>query len=164
MNLYIYLFTALFSLSPILELRGAIPYAIYNGMNPVFAYFFCVFFNALLGPIIFFFLSSIHKPLYGMEWYKNLFDRIIINARKKLEKKIEKNGYLGIMLFVAIPLPVTGAVTGTFGAWALGMSRKKTCLAVWGGVCISGIIVTLLTLAAKYYTAGWISFFIRMPH
>jgi len=63
----------------------------------------------------------------------------------------------GIMLFVAIPLPITGAYTGTLGAWILGMSRRKTILAALGGVIISGIIVSIVaTLGIQAF-----SFFIK---
>ena len=57
---------------------------------------------------------------------------------------VERYGYLGIMLFVAIPLPITGAWTGTLGAWILGMDRRKSILAVAAGVVIAGVIVSLV--------------------
>ena len=80
-----------------------------------------------------------------MSWYRKLFERIIERSRKKIHNRVERFGYLGLMLFVAIPLPITGAYTGTLGAWVLGLEPKKTFLAVLGGVIISGIIVTLIS-------------------
>ena len=65
--------------------------------------------------------------------------------RHKIEHKINKYGYAGIALFVAIPLPVTGAYTGTLGAWLMGLDAKKTFLSVFIGVIISGIIVTAIS-------------------
>jgi uncharacterized membrane protein len=63
---------------------------------------------------------------------------------------VEKYGYAGLALFVAIPLPITGAYTGTLGAWILGMNRRKTMLAVLGGVIIAGVIVaTVFSLGIK---------------
>ncbi len=144
MELKTLLITAAFTLLPISELRGAIPYAVLNGMNPVAAYFFCVVLNALLGPIVYLFLDSLHRVFYRWSWYKNLFDKIVSRARSKVAAQVDKFGYIGILLFVGIPLPITGAYTGTLGAWILGLDRKKTCLAVAGGAVISGIIVSLI--------------------
>lgn len=138
------LLTTAFTLLPISELRGAIPFAVLNGMHPLAAYFYCVFLNALLGPLVYVFLDSLHKLFYKMNWYKNLFDLLVSRARTKVSDKVDKYGYVGIMLFVGIPLPITGAYTGTLGAWILGLDRKKTCLAVAAGAVISGIIVSLI--------------------
>jgi uncharacterized membrane protein len=75
-----------------------------------------------------------------------LFDRIVERSRRKVHAKVEKYGYAGLILFVAIPLPITGAYTGTLGAWILGMDRRKTVLAVFGGVIIAGIIVATVSI------------------
>ena len=66
------------------------------------------------------------------------------SARLKIHPEVEKYGILGILIFVAIPLPLTGAWTGTLGAWILGLDRKKTILAVVGGVVVAGVIVTAI--------------------
>ncbi|MBI9108677.1 MAG: small multi-drug export protein [Spirochaetales bacterium] len=144
MNLKTILITTALTLLPISELRGAIPYAVLNGINPVFAFIFCVILNALLGPLVYLFLDSLHKLFYRWQWYKNLFDKLVIRARTKISEKVNKYGYLGIMLFVGIPLPITGAYTGTLGAWILGLDRKKTCIAVAFGALMSGLIVSLV--------------------
>jgi len=81
-----------------------------------------------------------------MNWYKNFFERFIERARIKLHKKVERWGWLGIAVFVAIPLPLTGAWTGTLGAWVLGLSKRKTMLAVLLGVLTSGVVVTSMVL------------------
>ena len=138
------LITAALTLLPISELRGAIPYAVLHDVHPVTAYFFCVVLNALLGPIVYLFLDSLHKLFYRWLWYKGLFDRLVTRARARVGLKVKQYGYFGILLFVGIPLPITGAYTGTLGAWILGLDRKKTCLAVAGGAVISGLIVSLL--------------------
>ena len=141
-----YIITALFCLLPISELRGAIPYALSNGLPLWLTYIYCVSLNFLVAPILFFFLTTLHKVFIKIDFYKNLFDKFIIRARHKVEDKVKKYGYLGIMIFVAIPLPITGAYTGTLGAWILGLSRKKTCIAVAGGVAIAGIIVSAVSI------------------
>ncbi|GAB1457197.1 small multi-drug export protein [Spirochaetota bacterium] len=132
------------SFLPISELRGAIPFAVARGMPLLEAALIAVVCNALVGPVAFIFLETFHKRLYRWSFYADVFDRFVEKARSKVHAKIEKYGYLGIMLFVAIPLPVTGAWTGTLGAWILGMGKRKTMVAVAAGVLIAGIIVTLI--------------------
>ncbi len=136
--------TALLSLLPISELRGAIPYALAKKADPLFAYFYCVFFNILVTPLFYLFISTIHRLFTGFAWYNAVFEKLVIRTRNKVRDSIEKYGYIGIMLFVAVPLPVTGAYTGTMGAWVLGLGKRKTFLAVSAGVAIAGIIVSLV--------------------
>lgn len=145
MSVEILSWTALLSVVPISELRGAIPFAVANGINPVTAYFFAVFFNALVGPIVFIFLNSFHKLFSKMKWYTRVFESFVDRTRLKVEDKINRFGYLGVALFVAIPLPITGAWTGTLGAWIFGLHKRKTIMAVILGVSISGLIVSLIT-------------------
>lgn len=163
MNIINFLWAAFFSLLPVSELRGAIPFAFANGMPLHFAYPFCVFCNMLVAPLVYVFLSSIHKLLYKWSKYQMLFDKIVVRARQKVQGKVERFGYWGIMLFVAIPFPITGAYTGTLGAWVLGLSAKKTCLTVAGGVIISGAIVTTIVYLS---TQGFhmLDLFIKQVH
>ena len=132
------------SFLPISELRGAIPFAVARGVPLMEAALIAVACNALVGPVAFVFLETFHKLFYKWPAYAGFFDRFVEKARAKVHAKVEKYGYLGIMLFVAIPLPVTGAWTGTLGGWILGMSKKKTMLAVAAGVVIAGLIVSLV--------------------
>ena len=120
----------------------------------------CVGLNALVAPLVYIFLATFHKLFYKWSFYKNLFDRIIENARNKLHDKVEKYGYLGVTLFVAIPLPITGAYTGTLGAWILGLEKRKIFLSVLIGVIISGTIVTSIVL----FGHGAFSLFIKDIH
>lgn len=146
MDTSVVLTTILLAFLPISELRGALPYAYFNEMPLWESYLISVSCNALVAPILYLFLSSLHKLLYRIAWYKFLFDKSVERSRNKLEEKVARYGYLGVMLFVAIPLPVTGAYTGTLGAWILGMDWKRTCLAAVGGVIISGLIVSTIIL------------------
>lgn len=137
--------TVLLALAPISELRGAIPYAFYRGMPLGEAAVLAALVNALVGPIAYTFLSTVHRLLYRhLHWYVCLFDRFVERARKKVEKKVNRYGYWGIFLFVAVPFPLTGAWTGTLGAWILGLDTKRSLLAVFGGVALSAIIVTAI--------------------
>lgn len=131
------------SLLPIAELRGGIPYAMAVAKAPWYLAFpFCVGINALVAPLALLFLGSLHRLFYKLGWYRRLFDRFVDRARQKVKPAVEKFGYWGLLIFVAIPLPFTGAWTGALGAWVLGMGRRKTIVFVGLGVCIAGIIVT----------------------
>jgi len=144
--------TAVLSFMPISELRGAIPFAVAHNISWYWAYLFAAAVNALVAPACWIFLATIHKLFYGatpekgIRWYKNLFDKFIERTRKKLSVKFEKWGWLGIAVFVAIPLPITGAWTGTLGSWVLGVSRRRTMLAVIIGVLIAGAIVSAVVM------------------
>ena len=137
----------LISIIPITELRGGIPFAIANDMNPVLAYFICVVANILAFPIVYLFLEFLHPLFSKIDFYKNIYDQFVIKTRKKIDGKIERYGFWGLMIFVMIPLPITGVYTGSFGAWLLNIPKKKAFLAVVLGVIISGIIVTAVTLS-----------------
>lgn len=141
------LLTIVLSLLPISELRGAIPYAYFNGMSLPISFIISTVANALVAPLGFLFLNTLHKWFYHIGLYKRFFDKTVARARVKIEEKITKYGYLGLMLFVAIPLPVTGAWTGTIGAWILGLDKKKSCMYVALGVLIAGIIVSAVLIS-----------------
>ncbi|MCL2880933.1 MAG: small multi-drug export protein [Treponema sp.] len=140
----VYTGTAILSFLPISELRGAIPFAMANHVPWWAAFLIAVVGNCLVAPFCWIFLSTLHKLFLKMNWYKRFFERFIGRARNKLHKDVERWGWLGITVFVAIPLPLTGAWTGTLGAWVLGLSRRKTMLAVFLGVVGAGIIVTVV--------------------
>jgi len=146
------LITALLSFTPIAELRGAIPFAIAHNIPWYWAYPYAAALNALVAPVCWIFLATVHKLLYGtvpdkgVKWYKKFFDRTVERARKKLSGSVEKWGWLAVALFVAVPLPLTGAWTGTLGAWILGVSKKKTMLAVIIGVIVAGAVVSAVVV------------------
>ena len=145
-RIWIYIGTIFLSFLPISELRGAIPFAIANQIPWYIAFAIAVFCNAMVAPACWIFLSTLHKLFLKMNWYRRFFDRSIERARDKLHKEVERWGWMGIAVFVAIPLPFTGAWTGTLGAWVLGLSRRKTMIAVILGVAAAGVIVTSVIL------------------
>jgi uncharacterized membrane protein len=144
--------TAFLAFLPISELRGAIPFAIAQGLPWYWAYLFATAVNVLVAPACWLFLSTLHRLFLKLaerrwfRWYRVFFDRFVDRAREKLRPGVERWGWLGIAAFVAIPLPVTGAWTGTLGAWVLGMNRRKTLAAVALGVMAAGVIVTLVVI------------------
>jgi uncharacterized membrane protein len=144
MNASTVAWAVLLSLLPIAELRGGIPYALANGMPVAAAFALCVLVNMLVGPIGWLFLSTLHRLLSRWRPYASVFERLVQRARRKVHAAVERWGYWGLAVFVAIPLPFTGAWTGVLGAWVLGMEVRKSLAAVAAGVLIAGLIVTLV--------------------
>ena len=135
--------TLLATVLPISELRGGIPLGISLGLDPWFTFSIAVIANALIFFPIFFALRLFYdKLLYRIP----LFDKYLDNLRKRGKPKIEKYGFWGLILFVAIPLPITGAYTGTILAWLVGMDWRKAFPAVGLGVIVAGVVVLLITL------------------
>ncbi len=135
--------------SPLFELRGGIPFALWRGVDPVVAIIVCVVANALVAPLVFLFLDYVHHRLYPMRWYARIFDGFVHRTRERLKSKVEKYGYWSLVLFVGIPLPLTGAYTGTLGSWLFGMDRKKSLYCITLGVVVAGVIVTAAVLSSS---------------
>ncbi|MDD3997300.1 MAG: small multi-drug export protein [Sphaerochaetaceae bacterium] len=159
MDLMTVLGTIALGILPISELRGAIPFAYLRGTPLWLAALIGTAANLLVSPLVYIFLSTIHHWLYGhWKWYATIFDSKVEHVRRRLSAKIHTYGFLGIVLFVGIPLPVTGAWTGTLGAWVLGLDRKRSIVAVSGGVLMACCIVTLVLALGK----GAASLFIKI--
>lgn len=136
------------SVLPIAELRGAIPLGLGLGLDPMIVIPVSIFFNILVFFPVFFGLSAIKNTiLYRSNLIQRQLDRI--HLKRDI---IDKYGYFGLFLLVAIPLPFTGAYTGTILAWLLGMDWKKSFVSVAIGVVTAGIIVSAISL-------GFVNFF-----
>jgi len=135
--------TLLATILPISELRGGIPLGISLGLNPWFTFFIAVIANALIFFPVFFALRLFYDKLLSRI---PLFNKYLESLRKRGKPKVDKHGFWGLALFVAVPLPLTGAYTGTILAWLLGMDWRKAFPAVGLGVTGAGIVVLLLTL------------------
>lgn len=139
-----YLITILLSALPVFELRGGIPIGSIGFNIPWYiCYILAVIGNLLPIPFILLFISKF------IEWSKKT--KHLSWLGKWLEKKANKNTakiqkweFIGLILFIAIPLPITGAWTGALVAGFTGMNKKKSFLAISIGVLIAGIIVTLI--------------------
>ena len=134
------------SLMPILELRGGLLAAALLGLDPIPSYIISIIGNVLPVPYI---LLLINKVLNWMRNSKvNFFKKIANWLDEKVEKhkgQIEKYGYLGVILFVGIPLPGTGAWTGSLIASVLEMDKKKTFLAVLVGLFMASVIMMFVS-------------------
>lgn len=139
-----YLIVFLISMVPLIELRGAIPYAIGFGLPIVPSYIVAILGNMLPVPFIYLFARKIlvwgkDKPLIG-----KLFTFCLEKGEKggrKLKAKAGRGLFVALLLFVGIPLPGTGAWTGTLAASLLDMDFKSSILAVMLGVILAGIIM-----------------------
>jgi len=132
------------SLMPILELRGGLIAASLLDLNPVTSYIISIIGNILPVPFILWFINRI---LAWMRKKKHL-SKIAKWLDKKVEKhkgQIEKYGFWGLVLFVGIPLPGTGAWTGCLIASVLEMDRKKAFIATMIGILMASIIMMLLS-------------------
>ncbi len=134
------------SLLPILELRGGLLASSLIGLDPVNGYIAAIIGNTIPVPLILLFITKI---LECMDKSKvNFFNKISKWLNSKVDKnkdKIEKYGYLGLILFVGIPLPGTGAWTGCLIASVLEMDRKKSFLAIMLGIIMASIIMMFLS-------------------
>ena len=138
---------------PVFELRGGLPFIVeyaLNNSSPIWPYFIIVLIlNISVIFFIFLFLDFIHESFMNISIYRRFMSRYIERSKEKGErliKKMDKIGYAALALFVAIPLPGTGAWTGTLVAWVLGLNRKKSIVAISIGVIIAGFIVLLGSL------------------
>lgn len=132
------------SLLPLLELRGGLIAAALLKLNPAESYIISIIGNVLPVPLILWFINSI---LNWMRKGKHL-SKIANWLDKKVEKhkgQIEKYGFWGLVLFVGIPLPGTGAWTGCLIAAVLNMDKKKAFLASLLGIFMASIIMMLLS-------------------
>ena len=134
------LITFLISMVPVIELRGAIPYGMAQGLAPWLACAVSVVGNMLPVPFILLFIRKI------LDWMKQFprLSKIAVWVETRAAGKgvrVKRSQMIGLFLFVAIPLPGTGAWTGTLAASLLDMDFKKSTLAVMLGVLIAGVIM-----------------------
>ena len=143
------IYLIIISMIPFVELRGAIPVGIGFGMNPVEVFILCVIANCIPVP----FINFLIKPIF--RWLKRFraFEKIITKLEGLADKKSGKiTAYkyemVGLMLFVGIPLPGTGAWSGALIAALLNMRIKHAFFAIVLGVILAGVLVTLISSGA----------------
>lgn len=143
------IYLIIISMIPFVELRGAIPVGVGFGMNPVEVFILCVIANCIPVPFIIFLI----KPIF--RWLKRFraFEKIITKLEGLADKKSGKiTAYkyemVGLMLFVGIPLPGTGAWSGALIAALLNMRIKHAFFAIVLGVILAGVLVTLISSGA----------------
>jgi uncharacterized membrane protein len=151
-NFYVHAVTMFIAALPVSELRGAIPYAIKIGGIPWYeAYIMAVIGNFIPVIPILLLLGRVSEWLMRYRLWNKFFTWLFNRTRVK-GRLIEKFEIFGLIVFVSIPLPVTGAWTGCVAAYLFGIPLKKAVPAIIAGILTAGTVVTLATL-------GIISFF-----
>ena len=137
--------TFFISMVPVIELRGGLPYGIGFGLDYPLALLAALLGNMVPVPFILIYISRIFKWLRGRH---SRLDALITKLENKAHLKsetVEKYGPLGLLLFVAIPLPGTGAWTGALVAALMDMKFSKALPCIFLGVCIAAAIITAVT-------------------
>ena len=142
------------SMVPVIELRGAIPYGVGFGLPLWLTYCIAIVGNMLPVPLIYFFARKVLHWGADKKYIGKFFSYCLEkgeSAGHKLMKKAGRSGlFLALMLFVGIPIPGTGAWTGTLAASFLDMGIKTTALSVSLGVIIAGIIMGAASMAGVH--------------
>ena len=141
------------SLMPILELRGGLIAASFLGLSPLKSYIISVIGNIIPVPFILWFINRILELMRNSKH----FSSIALWLDKKVDKnktKISKYGFFGLVLFVGIPLPGTGAWTGCLVASVLEMDRKKSFFAAMLGIIMASIIMMILSFGLLKHIIG----------
>ncbi len=138
-----YLITFLISMVPVIELRGAIPYGVGFGLEPWLVAPLAIVGNLLPVPFILLFIRRIFQWMKKYEKLGKIATKLEERAANK-NGKVRKSEFFGLLLFVAIPLPGTGAWTGSLIAALMDMRMKRALPTIALGVLIAGVAVTLI--------------------
>ena len=139
------LFTFLISMVPVIELRGAIPYGIAAEVEPWMACTFAILGNLLPVPFILLFIRRIFAWMRRFDRLRPIVDKLEKRASGK-SAKVRQYELLGLFLFVAVPLPGTGAWTGSLIAALMEMRLKRALPTIALGVLTAGVAVTLVAV------------------
>ena len=131
---------------PISELRGAIPVAMMYGFDPLTAYLLAVIGNLIPVVPLLLWLEPVSNKLRRYKSWDKFFDWLFTRTHRRHSEYFEKYGTIALSLFVAIPLPVTGAWTGCAAAFVFGIKFRHAFPAVLLGVLVAGVIVTFTSL------------------
>jgi uncharacterized membrane protein len=147
------LYVVLLALAPISECRGSIIYGFLAGMNIWVVFFASLFGNIIFIPFVLLLMGKVNSWILGMKdtnRLKKYYVRYIVYIRSKYKSQIDKYGYWGLAIFVAVPIPFTGAWTGCILAYLLGMDFKKAFASIALGVLGAAIIVTAVVWGFGY--------------
>ncbi len=136
---------AVLSMMPVVELRGALPWAIAHGMDPWLSYILCVCCNMIPVPFILLFLNKILDWMAGTRRFAGVARWLTERARKKSEAYY-KYEMLGLFILVAIPLPGPGAWTGALVASVMGLKSRRAIPPIFLGVAAAGLIMLTVSL------------------
>jgi uncharacterized membrane protein len=146
--------TVLMAMVPIIELRGAIPIGIAMGISPLWSTVLSIIGSTIPVPFILWGLRPVFNMMKRVEWMRKIIDRTTVSALSKSDSVV-KYGFWGLMIFVGIPLPGTGAWTGSLIAVLLDMRIRRALPSIFLGNIIAGTIIYILS----YTTLNIINFF-----
>ena len=138
-------FTVLVSMIPVIELRGGIPFGVGVGLPVWLAYLAAIIGNMLPVPFI---VVYIRRIFQWMRRHLPRLNHLVTRLEQKAHLKgrmVTKYKYLGLAIFVAIPLPGTGAWTGALAAAFLDMPLRKALPSIFAGVLVAGVAISILT-------------------
>lgn len=148
------IYTFLLSISPLGEARAGIPYAVLNGSPLAWAFAVGLIANLLIFPILIWLIDITSERLWPSRVYRRSVIHFSKRAKRGVGADIQKYGFWGLMIFVMIPLPGTGAYMGTLAAYILKVDRGKALLAISLGVFVSCSLMAagsyLGTMGLKY--------------
>jgi uncharacterized membrane protein len=130
---------------PVVELRGAIPLGVALGLSPWESFLFALLGNLLVAPVALFLLPWVVEAATRVPVLRRAWEALEARVRLKGEEQVQRLGALGLFLFVAVPLPGTGAWSGSVLAVVLGLRRRYALLAISFGVVAAGILTLFLT-------------------
>ena len=159
------------TLIPALELRASIPVGFFSMAEQVswpVVVLICIIANIILGWAVFLVLGPVFTFIRKWGWFDRRVWPILEKTRHKIHPYVEKYGEFGVAVFIGIPLPGSGVYTGAFGAYLLGLDRRKFAVANVIGVLIAAAAVTLLCLLILHGAVGdesWIAkLFLKLRH
>jgi len=137
------------SMLPITELRFSIPYGILMyDISITNTVLLSVIGNILIGIIVIYLIGPLMNFLRKVQYIRKIIDNIFKRTKNK-GKIINNMKFFGLIIFVGIPLPLTGVWTGSLAAYLFGLSKEKSILAITAGVLVSSTIVTFITLTGR---------------
>jgi uncharacterized membrane protein len=141
---------------PVAELRLALPIAIMKppygfGMDPVTAFTLSIIGNMLPVIPLLLYLEPVSNYLRRWKTWDRYFNWLFTHTHRKHSASFEKYGSIGLAIFVGIPLPATGAWTGCAAAFVFGFKFKNALIAIFVGVLIAGVIITVLSMGLNIF-------------
>ena len=130
---------------PVVELRGAIPLGVALGLPPWESFLLALLGNLLVAPVALLLLPWAVEAATRVPVLRRAWEALEARVRLKGEEQVQRLGALGLFLFVAVPLPGTGAWSGSVLAVVLGLKRRYALLAISLGVVAAGLLTLLLT-------------------
>ena len=138
------LFTFLISFSPFGEARVGIPYGIEQGLLPSWVFIIGLSANLLVFPLFYKAIEFFNNHFLKNQWYRKAAIYLSLRARRKTGLVVQKYGAIGLMIFVMIPLPFTGAYIATIAAYIFKINYKQSLIAINLGVLIALTFIILI--------------------